>query len=206
MTKDELKDYLKRVEATRPLKDKELRMLQRQLNTLPKLKNTIYEANLRLVVTVAQKYADRGTNLLSLINEGNTALEKAILGYQEEGNKTEPSEWYVLWVEHFILRKVVLEALPDLEKLIKDSLNTEKYDAYYLYFFLEQLMINALQNLQNKDQSTKTLLENCLLTTFSDSKLEQRMTNDNFLFKLPGFAEILKRLKPDVFKKIEDRR
>ena len=206
MTKDELSDYLKRVANTLPLKDEDLRMLHGQLATSPKLKDTIYEASLGLVVSVAQKYAGRGSDLMSLINEGNTALKKAIAAYREEGNKTEPSEWYGLWIEHFILRKVVLEALPDLEKVIKESLHAEKYEAYYLYFFLEQMMIGALQNLQNKDESTTTLLENSLLTTFSDSKLEQRMTADNFLFKIPGFAEILGRVKPDLLKKIENGR
>jgi len=68
-------------------------------------KKDLIEANLRLVVSVARQYADRGIHVLDLIQEGNLGLWKAAERFDyRRGYKF--STYATWWVRQAILRAV----------------------------------------------------------------------------------------------------
>ncbi|MDR3212013.1 MAG: RNA polymerase sigma factor RpoD/SigA [Planctomycetota bacterium] len=59
------------------------------------------ESNLRLVVSIAKHFTNRGLPLMDLISEGNIGLMKAVERYQPESNNRF-STYAVWWVKHYI--------------------------------------------------------------------------------------------------------
>ena len=55
-----------------------LKLIEDYLRRGEAIKNIIIEANLRLVVSIANKHIHRGANMLDLVGEGNFALMKAV--------------------------------------------------------------------------------------------------------------------------------
>jgi len=55
-----------------------LKLIEDYLQRSEAIKNIIIEANLRLVVSIANKHIHRGANMLDLVSEGNFALMKAV--------------------------------------------------------------------------------------------------------------------------------
>jgi len=88
-------------------------------------KNILIEANLRLVIKLAQRYTNRGLHLLDLIQEGNIGLIKAVERFEyERGNKF--STYASWWIKQSINR-----AIADQSRTVRLPVHlTEMLDQY----------------------------------------------------------------------------
>ena len=72
-------------------------------------KDELIKANLRLVVSIAKRYVNRGLTLLDLIQEGNIGLMKAADRY-ESGKGTKFSTYSTWWIRQRITRAILDQA------------------------------------------------------------------------------------------------
>lgn len=129
MTVDSIRDYLRAIGRTPLLSAaEELELAHNVQAMLPLLsvesptpqqlatihrgkraKNKMIQANLRLVVTIAKKYQNRGLDLMDLVQEGSLGLERAV-------EKFDPTKGYKFstysywWIRQGITRALQIDA------------------------------------------------------------------------------------------------
>jgi RNA polymerase primary sigma factor len=102
----ELESYLQMDHVEFMLQHKELRIWMRKGH---KAKTEMIEANLRLVISIAKKYTNRGLSFLDLIQEGNMGLMKAVEKFEyRRGYKF--STYATWWIRQAITRSIADQA------------------------------------------------------------------------------------------------
>ncbi|MFH0803886.1 MAG: RNA polymerase sigma factor RpoD/SigA [Candidatus Tagabacteria bacterium] len=154
LTKEKEKRLFKRIER----KNGNGKKKKRKLN---KTERKIMEANLRLVIDIAQKYLHRGLDMPDLIQEGNLGLVKAMEKFNwRRGYKfsTYATGWVKATITRAIYDKVKMIRLPlyrqeQLNKLknAKDKILKEKKRKPTLEEIAEEMKISMeiLENLFN---------------------------------------------------------
>ena len=96
------------LESPRSLRER-CRTLRIQLTEFDRVKRELSSGNLRLVVSIAKKYRNRGMSFLDLIQEGNTGLMRAVDKYEyRRGFKF--STYATWWIRQAITRAIADQA------------------------------------------------------------------------------------------------
>ena len=109
----EQQQQLRDVQKTVGIALKDLKEINRQMSTgeakARRAKREMTEANLRLVISIAKKYTNRGLQFLDLIQEGNIGLMKAVDKFEyRRGYKF--STYATWWIRQAITRSIADQA------------------------------------------------------------------------------------------------
>ena len=92
-----------------PASEEERRQLLRQVSRGQRARHALTQANLRLVVSIAKRYTNRGVQLLDLVQEGNLGLMKAVEKFDySKGFKF--STYATWWIRQAITRSIADQA------------------------------------------------------------------------------------------------
>ena len=127
MTTDSLQLFLKDIGKVRLLTAQEEVDLAKRIERGDlDAKQKMVESNLRLVVSIAKKYASRGVSLLDLIQEGNIGLMRAVekFNYRKGFKFSTYATWWI--------RQAVTRAIADKGRTIRVPVHmVEKINKYY---------------------------------------------------------------------------
>ncbi len=110
---NEHQEKLRDLQAQSGLSVKDLKDVNKRMSTgeakARRAKREMIEANLRLVISIAKKYTNRGLQFLDLIQEGNIGLMKAVDKFQyRRGYKF--STYATWWIRQAITRSIADQA------------------------------------------------------------------------------------------------
>jgi RNA polymerase primary sigma factor len=109
----ELQTKLRRIEEAHKVSIADLKEINRKMSIgeakARRAKKEMVEANLRLVISIAKKYTNRGLQFLDLIQEGNIGLMKAVDKFEyRRGYKF--STYATWWIRQAITRSIADQA------------------------------------------------------------------------------------------------
>ena len=107
--KEEMETLLRRAMETREDLHERCEEMKRRYQAYEEAKRRLFSGNLRLVVSIAKKYRNRGLSFLDVIQEGNTGLMKAVEKYEyRRGYKF--STYATWWIRQAITRSIADQA------------------------------------------------------------------------------------------------
>jgi RNA polymerase primary sigma factor len=150
----ELRDLMVMTQDTPRSLRKRCQLMRRQYQDYEQVKRQLSGGNLRLVVSIAKKYRNRGLSFLDLIQEGNTGLMRAVDKYEyRRGYKF--STYATWWI-----RQAITRAIADQARTIRIPVH----------------MIDVLSKLRNT--AKKLLQENGREPTVEETALAAELSMD----------------------------
>ncbi len=129
LTEKTLKDIEQNFEASRTYILEEAITIKRGRKMMKTAKDRLIKANLRLVVSIAKKYTNRGLHFFDLVQEGNIGLIKAVEKFEyRKGYKF--STYATWWIRQAITRsisdqartiRVPVHMIEQINKVVRES-------------------------------------------------------------------------------------